>query len=96
MGTKIRRSLLAGVVLGAIVFEAPHSLEAASGTTIFVASSANSSSADASCSSASYSKLQTALDAAGVGGTVHLCPGTYATQVTIGTPGITLVGTGHS
>ena len=64
------------------------------GATLYVAPTGSSTSSDQGCTSAGYANVQTAVDAASPGDTVHVCAGTYDGQVAITTSGITLTGTG--
>lgn len=59
--------------------------------TLYVSSSGQSSSNDRGCSSAGYSTVQSAVNAATNGDTVYLCGGQYAEQVFVG-KSITLTG----
>jgi len=49
---------------------------------------------DCDATVSTYSTIQAAINAASPGDTVFVCPGTYAEQVTIRTPGVTLEGSG--
>ena len=51
--------------------------------TEYVAPSGQPSNGDTSCTDAGFSTIQTAVDAAGAGGTVVVCKGTYAESVTL-------------
>jgi len=60
-------------------------------STIYVSPQATSAGADTSCHTASYSNINTAVAAAGPGGTVVACPGTYDEEVVVTKP-LNLVG----
>jgi hypothetical protein len=64
--------------------------------TLFVSPSGSPSNPDTSCSTAAYSSIDAALQAASSGDTVHVCPGTYDEQVSISTSQVTLTGSGAS
>jgi putative cell wall-binding protein len=83
--------LLAGALGGGVLVASP---AGATTTTLYVSPSGTTFNADTSCSTAAYTTIQTAVDAAQAGDTVHVCAGTYDTQVTITTDGLTLTGTG--
>jgi parallel beta-helix repeat protein len=53
--------------------------------TLYVSPTGTLVGADTSCSTAAYSTVQSAVDAAAAGGTVVVCKGTYAESVTIAT-----------
>ena len=59
--------------------------------TLYVSPSGKAGSADRSCASAGYSKIQSAVDAASRGATVVVCRGSYTEDVIISTP-LALVG----
>jgi len=59
--------------------------------TVYVAPRAGARAGDHNCSSAAFGNIETALNAVRAGGTVVVCGGTYATQVTI-TKQVTLEG----
>src|SRR5579863_209160 len=80
------------VSLGFIGFAIP--ALASSGGMLFVSPSGSISNSDASCATAGYSTIQSALDAATPGTTVQVCAGTYAEQVSVGVSGITINGAG--
>lgn len=61
---------------------------------LFVSSTGASPNTGTSCSTAGYSSIQSAVDAAPPGGTVFVCAGTYAEQVSISTSNLTIEGTG--
>lgn len=65
--------------------------QASAGSTVYVSHLAASNGDDASCSTAKYSDINTAIAAAGSGGTVVVCPGTYDAEVVVTTP-LNLVG----
>jgi hypothetical protein len=67
---------------------------AASPATVYVSPSGSPAGTDTSCATAAYSSIQAAVNAAGPGGTVLACAGTYHEQVTIAVPGLTLTGAG--
>jgi hypothetical protein len=45
------------------------------------------------CDTAHFHTIQAAIDASGPGDTIHVCPGKYAEQLDITTPGLTIVST---
>jgi nitrous oxidase accessory protein NosD len=53
---------------------------------LYVAPGGSSGSDGTSCDTASYSTIQSAVDAASPGGTVVVCPGTYSENVVISSP----------
>jgi len=65
--------------------------QAAAGGTVFVSPRGVAAGAGTSCYSARYSNINTAIAAAGSGGTVVVCPGTYHEEVVVTTP-LTLIG----
>ena len=65
-----------------------------SGATLYVAPTGSSTNPDQGCTSAGYDQIQTAVNAAQAGDTVHVCAGMYPEQVVITTDGLTLTGTG--
>lgn len=67
--------VLAGMLGGLLVAAAPAS---AATTTLYVSPTGTSSGADTSCSAAAYSKIQSAVTAAGSGDTVVVCKGSYS------------------
>ena len=58
---------------------------------LFVSPTAKAGAADVSCGTASYSTIQSAVDAASAWSTVTVCAGTYTEDVIVSTP-LTLVG----
>jgi hypothetical protein len=60
---------------------------------LFVAPSGSSGNRGRSCDSATYSTIQSAVDAAAPGATVTVCPGTYTEDVVISQP-LKLIGRG--
>jgi hypothetical protein len=65
--------------------------QASASNTSYVSPRATSNGADISCGTASYSDINAAVAAAGPGGTVVVCPGTYYEQVVVTKP-LNLVG----
>jgi Right handed beta helix region len=65
--------------------------QASTSNTIYVSLRAASNGAGTSCSTASYGNINTAIAAAGPGGTVVVCPGTYYQEVVVTKP-LNLVG----
>jgi len=61
------------------------------GNTLFVSPTGNSSNDGSSCDNATFSTIQSAVDAANAGDTVIVCAGTYAEDVVVSTP-LSLVG----
>lgn len=53
---------------------------------LFVSGTGSPAGVDRSCSSAAYTTIQSAVDAAAPGATVTVCPGTYAEDVIVATP----------
>jgi hypothetical protein len=64
--------------------------------TLFVSPTGSPANSGTSCSTASYSSIDAALQAASPGDTVYVCPGTYDEQVSISTSQVTLTGSGTS
>ncbi|MFZ0970674.1 MAG: hypothetical protein WAN22_00520 [Solirubrobacteraceae bacterium] len=56
------------------------------GRSLCVSPSGSSRASDRSCRSASYSTIQSAVDAAKPGATVTVCPGTYTEDVIVSSP----------
>ena len=61
------------------------------GGTLFVSPSADSSNDGSSCDNATFTTIQSAVDAANAGDTVDVCAGTYPEDVVVSTP-LSLVG----
>lgn len=61
---------------------------------IFVSPTATTAGTDADCATASHTTVQSGVDDVTDGGTVVVCPGTYAERVSISKPYITLRGEG--
>ena len=59
---------------------------------LYVSPSGTSTNADTSCSTAAYTSIQSAVNAAVPGDTVDVCAGTYAEQVSIATTNLTITG----
>ena len=68
-----------------------HGGEGNEGGTLFVSPTADSSNDGSSCDQATFSTIQSAVDAADPGDTVFVCAGTYAEDVVVSTP-LSLVG----
>ncbi len=96
------RSLLLGVMTCAVLALAPsvasardrghhHDGEHHHRGALFVSPGGTTGSGDYSCDTAAYSTIQSAVGAAPSGGTVVVCPGTYAEDVVISQP-LTLLG----
>jgi serine protease len=86
-----RLAIAAVVVLGgmAAIGVAP---VGASGGTLYVNNTLSVTGNDTSCSTAGYLTISSAVTAAASGDTVQVCPGTYAEQVTVTTPNLTITG----
>lgn len=81
---------------GAGAFTTGGAAEAATPTTVYVSTTGTSGATDSGCDSAAYATIQTAVDAVAAGGTVHVCPGTYRTTVSVTTADVSVVGAGPS
>lgn len=81
-------SVIGGGVF-AVVQMTPASAEA---TTIYVSPTPTIGGAGTSCSTAAYSSIDAAVEAAHAGETVVACPGTYREDVVVQIPSLTLVG----
>lgn len=73
---------LAGLAAAAVLVPTADSAPPASAT-LFVSPSATTGGADSSCATAAHTTIQSAVDAAQIGGTVVVCAGTYAESVSI-------------
>jgi nitrous oxidase accessory protein NosD len=82
---KIPIALAAAAGLLTLAVSAAPALAVTSGT-VYVSPTGSSSGADTSCRTAGYSDINAAVAAAGSGGTVVVCRGTYRTQVVVTTP----------
>jgi parallel beta-helix repeat protein len=82
----VRRSLVAGAAAALVVLAFAAGASPASargGSVVYVSPNGSAHARDASCSSAAYSSIQEAIEAAPLGGTVVVCPGTYPGMVTV-------------
>jgi hypothetical protein len=73
---------LAGLAAAAVLVPAADSAAPATGT-LYVSPGAAAGGADSSCDTAAHTTIQSAVDAAPIGGTVVVCVGTYQESVSI-------------
>jgi hypothetical protein len=76
------RAALIGVLAATAALGLP-AMASASGSSVWVSGSAPVSAPGKSCASPAYNSIQSAIDAAASGATIHVCSGTYAEQLTI-------------
>ena len=89
-----RLAALAGMVAMAVLMASPAQAQQTGYTTLFVDNDEQADGIAGCGTDAGYDTIQGAVDAAASGATISVCPGTYAENVTVVTPNLTITGIG--